>query len=162
VQTTTTVDVTKELKKTKESQLWLWILLCILAVIFATLIRLLYVRVMNRSLLRKYSTDENRKSVRLAWNWTLAHLVRYGYSIAPSVSVDRVATSEQVSKWPSGMQAGIKELADLAEIAIFNNQSLSDEQESSAWSISTALISTARNSSTRLRRVIVPFMRVRL
>ena len=160
--TTTTVDSTKEQKKTKESRLWLWIILVILAMMFAVLIRLVSVRILNRLLFRKFTSDDNKDSIRFSWNWTRARLEQFGYGTNASVSVDRVSTSEQVETWPVEMQAGIKELADLAEIAIFSNQSLSDEQKSAAWNASSALISTARNSSTRLRRVIVPFMRVRL
>ena len=162
VQTTTTVDVTKEQKKTKESRLWLWILMILLVISFGIIGRLMFVRMLNQTLFRKFTSDDNKDSIRFSWNWTRARLEQFGYGTTASVSVDRVSTSEQVETWPVEMQAGIKELADLAELAIFSNQSLSDEQESSAWNASSALISTARNSSTRLRRVIVPFMRVRL
>ena len=160
--TTTTVDSTKEQKKTNESRLWLWIILVILAMMFAVLIRLVSVRMLNQTLFRKFTSDDNRNSIRFSWNWTRARLEQFGYGTTASVSVDRVSTSEQVETWPVEMQAGIKELADLAERAIFSNQSLSDEQKSAAWNTSSALISAARNSSSRIRRVIVPFMRVRL
>jgi hypothetical protein len=60
------------------------------------------------------------------------------------------------------MRTSIEELASLAELAIFSNQLLSDEETSSAWNASSSLISAARDSSSRLRRIIVPFVRVRL
>jgi lipoprotein signal peptidase len=164
-QTTTTTTkpvVVKRPKEDQESRLWLWILMILLVVSFGIIARLMFVKIMNRSLFQKLPSQDNRVSIRFSWIWTRARLEQFGYGTTASVSVDRVSTSEQVETWPVEMQAGIKELADLAELAIFSNQSLSDEQESSAWNISSALISTARNSSTRLRRVIVPFMRVRL
>jgi hypothetical protein len=162
LQTTTTVDVTKKRKETKENRLWLWMILVILTLMFAVLIRLTYVRVMNRTMFRKFSSDDNRNSISFSWNWTRKHLVQYGYRIPTSISVERVPTSEHVANWPAEMQTDIKELADLAELAIFSNQSLSDEQELSAWSCSASLISEARNSSSPLLRFIVPFLRVRL
>jgi hypothetical protein len=162
VQTTTTVDVTKEEKKTKESRLWLWIVLALLAVIFATLARLMYVRIMNRSLFQRLKSEDNQESVRLSWNWTNALLAQYGFETSTSISVDRVASSLQVRTWPTGMRTSIEELASLAELAIFSNQLLSDEETSSAWNASSSLISAARDSSSRLRRIIVPFVRVRL
>ena len=162
VQTTTTVGVTKEQKKTNESRLWLWILMILLVVSFGIIARLMFVRIMNRSLFRKLQSEDNRASIRFSWNWTRSVLTQYGFEVPNSISVDRVPTSEQVGNWPTEMQENVETLADLAELAIFSNQSLSDEKESSAWNASSALISTARNSSTRLRRVIVPFMRVRL
>ena len=162
VQTTTTVDSTKEQKNTKESRLWLWIVLVLLAVTFATLVRLMYVRIMNRSLFQRLKSEDNQESVRLSWNWTNALLAQYGFETSTSISVDRVASSLQVRTWPSGMRTSIEELASLAELAIFSNRLLSDEETSSAWNASSRLISAARNSSSRLRRIIVPFVRVRL
>jgi hypothetical protein len=162
VQTTTTVDSTKEQKKTKESRLWLWIFLVLLAVTFATLARLMYVRIMNRSLFQRLKSEDNQESVRLSWNWTNALLAQYGFETSTSISVDRVASSLQVRTWPTGMRTSIEELASLAELAIFSNRLLSDEETSSAWNASSRLISAARDSSSRPRRVIVPFMRVRL
>ena len=134
----------------------------LLVVSFGIIARLMFVRIMNRSLFRKLQSEDNRVSIRFSWNWTRSVLTQYGFEVPNSISVDRVPTSEQVDNWPREMQENVETLADLAELAIFSNQSLSDEQESSAWNASSALISTARNSSTRLRRVIVPFMRVRL
>ena len=160
--TTTTVDSTKEQKKTKESRLWLWILMILLVISFGIIARLMFVRIMNRSLFRKLQSEDNRVSIRFSWNWTRSVMTQYGFEVPNSISVDRVPTSEQVGNWPTEMQENVETLADLAEIGIFSNQSLSDEQKSTAWNASSALISTARNSSTRLRRVIVPFMRVRL
>ena len=162
VQTTTMVDSTKEQKKTKESRLWLWIILVILTIILFLLARLIYVRMMNRILFRKFTSDDNGDSIRFSWNWTRARLEQYGYGTTASVSVDRVSTSEQVETWPAGMQAGIEELAALAELAIFSNQLLSDEETVLAWSASSALITAARTSSSRTRRIVVPFVRVRL
>ena len=158
----TTATVVKEKKKTKESRLWLWILFILLIIGFGIIARLMFVRIMNRSLFRKFQSEDNRDSIRFSWNWTRARLEQYGYGTTASVSVDQVSTSEQVKTWPTEMQESIEALAGLAELAIFSNQSLSDQQKSAAWNASSALISTARNSSTRLRRVIVPFMRVRL
>ena len=158
----TTATVVKEKKKTKESRLWLWILFILLIIGFGIIARLMFVRIMNRSLFRKFQSEDNRDSIRFSWNWTRARLEQYGYGTTASVSVDQVSTSEQVKTWPTEMQESIETLAGLAELAIFSNQSLSDQQKSAAWNSSSTLISTARNSSTRLRRVIVPFMRVRL
>ena len=166
VQTTTTTTtkpvVVKRSKKDQESRLWLWILFILLIIGFGIIARLMFVRIMNRSLFRKFQSEDNRDSIRFSWNWTRARLEQYGYGTTASVSVDQVSTSEQVKTWPTEMQESIETLAGLAELAIFSNQSLSDQQKSAAWNSSSTLISTARNSSTRLRRVIVPFLRVRL
>ena len=161
--TTTTKPVAvKRPREDQESRLWLWILMILLVVSFGIIARLMFVRIMNRSLFRKLQSEDNRVSIRFSWIWTRSVLTQYGFEVPNSISVDRVPTSEQVDNWPREMQENVETLADLAELAIFSNQSLSDEQKSAAWNISSALISTARNSSTRLRRVIVPFMRVRL
>ena len=160
--TTTSIPKTVEKKKEEESDLWLWILLLILMIILTTLGRLLYVRAKNLSLLRQYATENNRESIRLAWNWTLANLIRYQYDISSSVSLDRVASSQQVTDWPANMQSNIGVLAKLAEVAIFSDQPMSDEDKSSAWSSSAVLISDARSYSSRFRGIAVLFIRIRL
>jgi len=152
----------KKKKDEEESCLWFWILLVILMIILITLSRLLYVRIKNLSLLRQYATEDNRESIRMAWNWTLANLIRYRYNISSSVSLDRVASSQQVANWPLNMQSNIGVLAQLAEVAIFSDQPMSDEDKNSAWSSSAVLISDARSYSSRFRRIAAPFKRVRL
>ena len=160
--TTTSIPTTVKKKKEEESHLWLWILLFILVIILTTLSRVLYVRAKNLSLLRQHATEDNRESIRLAWNWTLANLIRYRYDISSSVSLDRVASSQQVTDWPANMQSNMELLAKLAEVAIFSDQSMSNEDKNSAWSSSAVLISEARDNSSRLRRIAAPFVRVRL
>lgn len=160
--TTTTNQETNKRKKEEESCLWFWILLLILVVIVTTLGRLLYVRAKNLSLLRQYATENNRESIRLAWNWTLANLSQYKFEVSKSIAVERIAASEQVRTWPSSMQFTITGLAKLAEAAIFSDQPSSDEDNKSAWSNSAALVSEARNHRSRFRRILVLFVRVRL
>ena len=162
VTTTTNPETVKKKKDEEESCLWFWILLVILMIILITLSRLLYVRIKNLSLLRQYATEDNRESIRMAWNWTLANLIRYRYNISSSVSLDRVASSQQVANWPANMQSNIGVLAQLAEVAIFSDQPMSDEDKNSAWSSSAVLISDARNHSSRFRRIAASFVRVRL
>lgn len=162
VTTTTNPETVKKKKDEEESCLWFWILLVILMIILITLSRLLYVRIKNLSLLRQYATEDNRESIRMAWNWTLANLIRYRYNISSSVSLDRVASSQQVANWPANMQSNIGVLAQLAEVAIFSDQPISDEDKNSAWSSSAVLISEARNHSSRFRRIAASFVRVRL
>jgi hypothetical protein len=160
--TTTTNQETDKRKKEEESCLWFWFLLLILVVILTTLGRLLYVRAKNLSLLRQYATENNRESIRLAWNWTLANLSRYQFEVSKSIAVERIAASEQVETWPTSMQLTISALSKLAEAAIFSDQPSSDEDNKSAWSNSAALVSEARNHRSRFRRILVLFVRVRL
>ena len=160
--TTTSIPTTVKKKKEEESHLWLWILLFILVIILTTLSRVLYVRAKNLSLLRQHATEDNRESIRLVWNWTLANLIRYQYDISSSVSLDRVASSQQVTIRPANMQFNIGVLAQLAKVAIFSDQPMSDEDKNSAWSSSAVLISDARDHSSRFRRIVAPFVRVRL
>ena len=162
VTTTTNPETVKKKKDEEESCLWFWILLVILMIILITLSRLLYVRIKNLSLLRQHATEDNRESIRLAWNWTLANLIRYRYNISASVSLDRVASSQQVTNWPANMQINIGVLAELAEVAIFSDQPMSEEDKESAWSSSAVLIDDARKHSSRFRRIVAPFVRVRL
>jgi hypothetical protein len=162
VTTTTNPETVKKKKDDEESCLWFWIILLVLVIILTTLGRLLYVRAKNLSLLRQYATEDNRESIRMAWNWTLANLIRYRYDISSSVSLDRVASSQQVTNWPLNMPSNIGVLAQLAEVAIFSDQPMSDEDKNSAWSSSAVLISDARNHSSRFRRIAAPFKRVRL
>ena len=161
-QVTTTSIPETVVKKKKASHLWFWILLLIIALVFVTLSRLLYVRLKNLSELQKFASEDNCESVQLAWNWSLANLHRYQFEVPKSIAIERVATSEQVRTWPSSMQFTITGLATLAEVAVFSNQPMSEEDKNSAWSTSAALISDARNHSSRLRRIAAPFVRVRL
>jgi hypothetical protein len=154
-----------EKKKTEEdkgSWIWLLILLGVFVAIFAALARIIYVHFKNLAVLRKYSSDENNASIRLAWYWTLAYLARYRYGISSSVSVDRIVSSEQVSNWPLDMQTHMKELAELAQLAIFSGHAMSVEEKDSAWLASKKIISAARIHSSRHKKFVVPFVRLRL
>ena len=160
--TTTSIPETVVKNKKKTSHLWFWILLLIIVLVFVTLSRLLYVRLKNLSELHKFASEDNCESVQLAWNWSLANLHRYQFEVPKSIAIERVATSEQVRTWPSSMQFTITGLATLAEVAVFSNQPMSEEDKNSAWSTSAALISDARNHSSRWRRIAALFVRVRL
>ena len=162
---TTNVDSAPMAPEVDEQQVdWsliaLIFLLTLLFIVFALLIRMLYVQVRCNRTTKRWSNREARSSIAASWLWTTLVLRAYGFSFSPATPLESIGKDESIKGWAEEVREPLLQLAEMCGDAAYKREMPTDEARTQAWSIANSLKQESNRNAKWWRRVAFRFVRV--
>ena len=136
------------------------VVLTLLFIVFALLIRMLYVQVRFVRTTKRWRNQEARSSIAASWLWTTLVLRTYGFSFSPATPLESIGKDESVKGWPEEVREPLLQLAEMCGDAAYKREVPTDEARTQAWSIANTLKQESNRSAKWWRRVAFRFVRV--
>lgn len=132
----------------------------LLVIIFALLLRMLYVHICFTRTTKRWRNQEARSSIAATWLWTTLVLRTFGFSFSPATPLESIGKDESVKGWPEEVSEPLKQLAEMCSDAAYKREVPADEARTHAWSIANTLKLEANRNAKWWRRVAFRFVRV--
>jgi len=136
------------------------VVLTLLLILFAVLLRMLYVHVRFSRTTKRWRNQEARSSIAASWLWTTLVLRTYGFSFSPATPLESIGKDESVNDWPEDVREPLIQLAEICGNAAYKREVPTSEAQTQSWDIAYSLKQEANQNAKWWRRVAFRFARV--
>ena len=161
---TTLAPNSEDVSDKKWSIDWLLVLvigcLILLTLVFALLMRILYVYMHFTRITRRWRKQKVRHSISASWQWTNLVLRAYGFQISPSTTLEQISKGVGIEDLPEKIQRKVIQLADLCNDSAFTRNEPAFQGRLEAWDIAKSIRRDAARKARIWRRMTFRCRRV--
>ena len=136
------------------------VVLTLLFIVFALLLRMLYVHVRFTRTTKRWRNQEARSSIAASWLWTTRVLRTYGFSFSPATPLENIGRDITVKGWPEEVREPLIQLAKICGNAAYKQEVPTSEAQTEAWDIAYSLKQEANQNAKWRRRAAFRFARI--
>ena len=136
------------------------VVLTLSLIIFALLLRMLYLHICFTRTTKRWRNQEVRSSIAASWLWSTLTLRAYGFSFSPATPLEDIGRDVTVEGWPEEIREPFIQLAKICGNAAYKQEVPTSEALTLAWNIAPSLKLEANQSAKWWRRAAFRFVRV--